>query len=125
MALNASLERADGDYTIIEIMDNGAGIAGLVRVGINVLTAIEDGATRTPDPELLDRAGELMRALVTQDKGFMSEAAQRLRSNQSFAGIIYAPQGIPYARFIADLELIAKASDFQEFRNRVTFVPLS
>ena len=47
--------------------------------GIDVITAYEDGASDMDDSALLDRAGELGRALFTQDDDLLAEAARRQR----------------------------------------------
>ena len=39
----------------------------LRRLGVDVLTAIEDGCAEYPDIELLSRAGTLGRVMFTQD----------------------------------------------------------
>jgi len=43
--------------------------------GVNVLTTEEDGTQRLADPALLDRATELGRVLLTQDRTFSSKRA--------------------------------------------------
>jgi predicted nuclease of predicted toxin-antitoxin system len=59
----------------------GAIVEGLRQRGIDVLTAQEDGFDETPDPLVLDRAGELGRVLFTRDDDFLREAAARLRDD--------------------------------------------
>ena len=51
--------------------------AGLRLRGVDVLTAQEDDTGELPDPELLDRATELGRALFTQDDDLLREAKRR------------------------------------------------
>ncbi len=63
---------------------------GLRILGVDVLTAAEDGSDRLEDPPLLDRAGELDRILFTRDKDLLIEATKRRRSGQLFNGVIYA-----------------------------------
>ena len=48
---------------------------GLRLRGVDVLTALEDGASELDDPALLDRAGALGRVLFTQDDDLLAEAA--------------------------------------------------
>jgi Domain of unknown function (DUF5615) len=99
--------------------------SGLLARGVDVLTAQWDDTARWSDPALLDRAGALGRVLVSQDEDLLAEAARRQRERQEFAGVIYAhQQAISIARFIDDLELIARAVDPQEMANRVEFLPL-
>lgn len=48
----------------------------LRRRGVDVLTAIEDGARELADEELFERARGLQRVLFTQDVGFKAMAEQ-------------------------------------------------
>jgi len=93
--------------------------------GVDVLTALEDGTDRLPDDELLDRATQLGRALVSQDADLLVIARQRQTTNTPFAGVIYAHQlGITIGQFVSDLELIASACDARDIANRVEYLPL-
>ena len=93
--------------------------------GVNVVTAQEDGASQFKDPILLDRAAAQGRVLVTQDADFLREAARRHDQSIPFAGIIFiAPLDVTIGRAVADLELCAKASELEEWINRVEFLPL-
>ena len=76
---------------------------GLRLRGVGVLTAQEDGAGDFEDPDLLDRATALGRVLFTQDDDLLREANQCL----------------------ADLELIAQASEPAEWVNRTEYLPLT
>jgi hypothetical protein len=90
-----------------------------------VLTAQADDAARLPDPALLDRAMERRRVLFSQDEDLLAEAARRQRSGESFAGVVYAHQlRVNVGRCIHDLELIAKATDLDDWRNWVEHLPL-
>lgn len=98
---------------------------GLRLRGIDVLTAQEDGRHRLADPLLLDRAGELGRLLFTQDDDLLREAKLRQQSGIEFVGIIYAHQlNISIGECVDDLEIIASATEFSEWINRVEFLPL-
>ena len=46
---------------------------GLRRRGVDALTAQQDGATRLPDPHLLNRAMELGRLFFSQDEDLVAE----------------------------------------------------
>lgn len=93
--------------------------------GVEVLTAQADGAGRLPDPQLLDRALELRRVLFTQDEDLLAEAARRQRTGTPFAGVVYAHQlRVNIGRCISDLELVAKATDPEDWVNRLEYLPL-
>jgi predicted nuclease of predicted toxin-antitoxin system len=97
---------------------------GLRTRGVDVLTAQEDSAAELDDPLLLDRATELRRVLVTQDRDFLGEGARRQRSGEPFAGILYAPQSTAaIGIYIRDLELIALASEPHELADRLLYLP--
>ena len=94
--------------------------AGLRKRGVDVLTAEEDGSAMLDDGPLLDRATALGRVLFSQDEDLLAIAHQRLQSGQEFAGVVYAHQlAISIGRAVRDLELIAKALDPGELRNKV------
>ncbi len=100
-------------------------INGLRCQGVDILTAQEDGARELEDSDLLDRAMEIGRVFFTQDDDLLAEASRRQRAGQPFAGVIYAHQlNITIGECIADLELIAKASEPEEWMNRVEYLPL-
>ena len=83
-----------------------------------------DGAGGLEDPELLDRATALGRVLFTQDDDLLREAKRRQKIGQRFAGIIYAHQlNITIGQSIADLELIAHASEPGEWINHSEYLP--
>src|SRR2546421_12159863 len=64
----------------------------LRRRGVDVITAQEDGARRFSDSDLLDRASQLGRVFVTQDKDLLVESSLRQRMGGGFVGVIYVPQ---------------------------------
>jgi predicted nuclease of predicted toxin-antitoxin system len=98
---------------------------GLRRRGVDVLTAQEDGAGEIEDDQLLDRATALSRVLFTQDDDLLREAKQRQQSGETFSGVIYAHQlNITVGQCVADLELIAQASEPHEWLNSTVYLPL-
>jgi predicted nuclease of predicted toxin-antitoxin system len=98
--------------------------AALRLRGVDVLTAQEDGGADLEDPELLDRETALGRILFTQDDDLLREAKRRQNYGKTFTGVVYAHQlNITIAQCIADLELIAKASDPPEWLDRTIYLP--
>ena len=98
---------------------------GLRLRGVDVLTAQEDGSERFDDPRLLARATELDRVLFTQDDDLLKEAGRRQDTGEGFAGVIYGHQlNVTIGQCIQDLELIAEATEPEEWANLVTYLPL-
>jgi hypothetical protein len=103
---------------------HGAVTNGLRRRGIDLLTVQEDGRGGEDDPDVLDRAGALGRVLFSQDEDLLTEAVRRLRSGQSFAGVIYAHQSLSIGRCVTDLEFLAAAGEAHDFHDQVYYLPL-
>jgi hypothetical protein len=96
----------------------------LRRRGIDVVTVVEDGREGIADPEVLDRATELGRLLLSQDTDLLIEAKARQERGQSFVGVLYAHQLTPVAPVTDSLEVIAGACELAEFQDRVEYLPL-
>jgi len=98
---------------------------GLRMRSVDVLTAREDGAEALADPELLDRATQLGRAIFTFDDDLLVEATRRQHEHRPFSGGIYAhPLRISIGQCIRDLELIAKAGEAEDVQDFIHFLPL-
>lgn len=109
----------------MDVHVHGAITQALRDRGVDVLTAQEDGAAKFLDPDLLDRAGDLGRLLFTQDKDFLRIATERQRHGELFGGVCYAAQSnAMIGDYIADLELMATASELEEYINRVVYLPM-
>ena len=90
-----------------------------------MLTAIEDGADELPDDELLERVRLLERVLFTQDIRFKVMAQSWQLQSKPFAGLIFGHQlGGTIGQYVKDLELIAQASEPDEWLNTVQYLPL-
>ncbi len=95
----------------------------LRRRGVNVLTAIEDGSSELPDVELLERARLLSRLIFTQDIGFKTLAEDWQSQSKPFAGLLFGHQlGGTIGQYVEDLELIATASELEEWFNVVEYL---
>ena len=96
----------------------------LRRRGVDVLTAQEDAHDEVDDTQVLMRATVLRRVLFTQDVLFRVLAEDWQRHMREFAGLLFGPQlGGTIGQYVQDLELIAKASEPDEWRNEVQFLP--
>jgi predicted nuclease of predicted toxin-antitoxin system len=99
--------------------------AGLRSRGVDCVTAEEDGAAATADEQLLQRATDLGRVLYTNDSDLLVIAAQWSSSGRPFVGVVYAEQlRITIGQAIADLDLMATATDPEEWQSRVEYLPL-
>jgi hypothetical protein len=98
---------------------------GLRVRGVHVVTAYEDSAHEWSDSALMDRATELGRVLFTQDDDLLVEATRRQWEGISFSGLIYGHQlRVSIGVCIHDLEIIAKAGEPEDMRDRVQFLPI-
>lgn len=96
----------------------------LRRRGVDVLTAFDDRTIELPDDQLLIRVTELKRVLFTQDIRFRVLAETWQKEGINFSGLIFGHQlGGTIGQFVKDLELIAKASEPDEWINAVEYIP--
>ncbi|MGA1622792.1 MAG: DUF5615 family PIN-like protein [Synechocystis sp.] len=96
----------------------------LRRRGIDVMTAFEDNAQELPDDQLLLRVTQLNRVLFTQDIRFRVLAETWQSEGKQFSGLIFGHQlGGTIGQFVRDLELIATASEPDEWMNMVEYIP--
>ena len=96
----------------------------LRRRGVDVLTAVEDGASELSDDELLEHVRRTGRLLFTHDIRFRALAEEWQRKGRPFAGLIFGHAlGGTIGQFVKDLELIAKDSEPGEWENVVDRIP--
>lgn len=96
----------------------------LRRRDVDVLTAFEDDTLELPDDQLLVRATQLNRVLFTQDIRFRVLAETWQSQGKQFHGLIFGHQlGGTIGQFVKDLDLIAKASEPEEWINTVEYIP--
>jgi hypothetical protein len=92
---------------------------------VEVLTAQEDGTGRFSDESLLEHAGRLGRPGVTHDIRFHAMAENWQRLGRPFCGLIFAhPMQVSIGQCVRDLELIAKATNPQDWMSEVLRLPL-
>lgn len=104
---------------------DGAITRGLRRVGVDVLTAQEDGTDRWQDSDLLDRATVTGRVLVTYDEDLLAEAHRRADAGQRFGGIVYVPSnGVSIGQCVRDLTLLAQFTLAADLANVVAYLPV-
>lgn len=92
--------------------------------GVDVLTAQNDGHRQAADEEVLERATSLGRPVFTQDILFRVLAEHWQREGREFTGLLFGPQlGGTIGQYVEDLELIAKASEPDDWQGVVQFLP--
>ena len=97
----------------------------LRRRNVDVVHATEEGTQELEDDKLLELATRQGRVVFTQDIGFRVMAEDWQRHGKSFDGLFYGHQlGAAIGQWVADLELIAKASEPGEWANTVHHLPL-
>lgn len=97
----------------------------LRRRNIDVLTAVEDARGTETDDNLLLRATELNRVIVTFDVRFKAMAEDWIRAGRDFFGLAYAhPLRVSIGQLVADLELISSASEIADWHSKIEYLPL-
>jgi hypothetical protein len=102
----------------------GAITEGLRQRGVDVLTVQEDGRAGAADQDVLDRATELGRVLVSEDRDLVREATQRQRIGTWFAGVFYSHQTLAIGQCVEDLEIAALVLGLEECACTVRYLPL-
>jgi hypothetical protein len=96
----------------------------LLRRGVDMVTAIEDGCAQLSDKDLLDRASSLGRVVFTQDIRFKALAEDWQRQSHPFGGLLFGHQrGATIGKYVSDLELVAKATDPGDWVGVVEHLP--
>jgi hypothetical protein len=78
------------------------------------------GVIGLPDPDVLHKAADLGRILISHDFRTMPAHFARFVEGRSSPGLIVVPQELD----IGDLRIIWVASDAEEWRDKVGFLPL-
>lgn len=99
--------------------------SGLRRLGVDILTAAEDGQERTSDAVLLERATAFCRVFVSNDSDLLAITHSWLDEGRSFAGLLWFPQqGLSIKQVITELQTIAEASEAEDWIDTVNYLPL-
>lgn len=92
---------------------------------LDALTAQDDGKDRWSDESLLEHASQLGRPIVTHDIRFLALAENWQQLGRPFCGLIFAhPMQVSIGTCVRDLEIIAKATDPQDWASGVLRLPL-
>lgn len=104
-------------------------VKGVVRASTEVRIEFETvqhlGMSGATDPEILEFADRTGWIVVSHDVNTMTRAAEeRLASGDGISGLLLIPQERVSREIIDDLILIALASEAEEWRNLIQFLPL-
>lgn len=91
---------------------------------VDFQTATVADLTEQPDMNVLALAAQEGRILVTHDHKTMPRHFARFIANATSSGVIIVPQHVSTAIAADELLLIWSASDADEWRNRISYIPL-
>jgi Domain of unknown function (DUF5615) len=111
--------QADADF-------NQKVVLGLRRrePAVDFEDASAGGVMGLSDPEVLDKAADLGRILISHDRRTMLAHFARFLDGRSSPGLIIVPQDLDIGLAIEDLLIIWAASDGEEWRDKAGFLPL-
>jgi predicted nuclease of predicted toxin-antitoxin system len=104
---------------------NPAITEGLRRRGVDVLTVQADDRLGAADAEILSRAAELGRVVVTSDTDYIALVRRAANARARPTGVVFIAQGsMSIGAAIEDLQIIAGATTIDEWANRLEHLPL-
>jgi hypothetical protein len=106
---------------------NGKILRGLKREypEIEIIRAQDTEMYQSSDPDLLRWATEKGYLILTHDaKTMPHHAHEQLANGLNVTGVIIVKDSISFRIVIDDLLAISQASSFDEWQNKVTFLPL-
>src|SRR5258708_882989 len=111
--------QADADF-------NQKIVAGLKRrePAVDFQDARVGGVIGVRDPEVLPRAAESGRILISNDRRTMVAHFERFIESRSSPGLVIVPQDLDIGSAIEDLLVMWAASESEEWQNRVGYLPL-
>ncbi len=92
---------------------------------LDIVRVQEIGMTHTDDPIILEHAASEGRQIIPRNRCTMTAFAYaRVRNGLSMPGVFVLPEEMPTGQAVIELELIACASEVDEWRDCVKFLPL-
>jgi hypothetical protein len=93
--------------------------------GLDLLRVQDVGLMHTPDPDVLAWAGAAGRIVLTHARNTMTGfATTRVKAGQPMPGLFVVDRKASSGRTLNDLEVLAAASEMDEWRDQIIFVPL-
>lgn len=102
-------------------------VAGVRRrqPATDILTASEAGIRTWPDPDVLAFAVAQNRVLVSNDRHTMpGHFAAHLAAGRRSPGVLLLRRAVPIRQIVDEILLIWGASDHQEWRDTLKYLPL-
>jgi hypothetical protein len=91
---------------------------------VDILDVKSTGLRGAKDPALLELAAQQDRILITHDRRTMTRhVRERLAAGKSIPGLFIVPQQSAIGAIIESLLLVWSASQAEEWRNRVEYLP--
>ena len=91
---------------------------------LEVATAVEQGLSSIADEAVLEFAWEHRWLIVSHDVNTMKTFAfQRIEDGRGIHGLFLAPQRSSIPRVAECLVLISQASEFEEWQDRIVYLP--
>ena len=105
---------------------DGRIVRGLWRTApeIDIRTAADAALAGLKDPEVLRIAADAGRILVSQDRRTMPAHFARFSGDVQSPGLILLREATPIATAIEELTLIWSASEAEEWKGRLVWIPL-
>ncbi|MBM3130269.1 MAG: hypothetical protein FJ009_16790 [Chloroflexi bacterium] len=113
-------------FLVDEDFDNDI-VRGVLRKKPNlaIVRAQDVGLGGQADPQILERAAQEGRVVLTHDVSTLTaHAYARVRRGLPMSGVFAVSQSIPIAQAIADILLLAECSIEGEWENQVRYFPL-
>jgi predicted nuclease of predicted toxin-antitoxin system len=91
---------------------------------IDILDVKSAGLRGTTDPDLLELAAGQDRCLITHDRSTMTRYfLERLSTGKPSSGVFIVPQQTAIGEIIESLLLVWTASQAEEWRNQIVYLP--
>lgn len=92
---------------------------------LEITTVVEQGQCSASDEDVLEYAWENQRLLISHDVNTMKAIAERrIAQGHSIHGLFLVPQSRSTRSVAESLVLIWSASEFEEWRDRIVYLPL-
>jgi predicted nuclease of predicted toxin-antitoxin system len=93
--------------------------------GLDLVRVQDVGLMQAPDPDILAWAAGDGRIVLTHDRNTMTGfASARVHAGQPMPGLVVVARQALLGRILNDLEAMAAASEMDEWRDQIIFVPL-